>query len=133
MKKLGLILLLFCGITMVSKAQQSIEEQVADSTCACLAEADTARIQTTPRAVKTECFSKAIAQNSTAIRKNYQTEQRREDDLDKQGIGGSLLILVENELEKNCATYAILKKYLPSYREASKAGAKMEKKNGGSK
>lgn len=133
MKKLGLILLLFCGITTISKAQQTIEAQVADSACVCLSMADTARIKTTPHAVKTECFSKAISQNAEAIRKNYQTEQRREDDLEKQGIGGSLFILVENELEKNCAAYQFLKKYLPSYRESSKAGNKMQKKNGGSK
>ena len=46
MKKLGLILLLFCGITTISKAQQTIEAQVADSACVCLSMADTARIKT---------------------------------------------------------------------------------------
>ena len=131
MNKLGLILLFLCGIISVSKAQQTIEEQVADSACACLNTIDTVRVKSTPHAVKIDCFSKAIAQNSEAIKKNYKTEQRREDDRDKQGIGGSLFIKVENELKKSCEAYKFLKKHIPSYRESSKAGQKMQKKNGG--
>ena len=45
MNKLGLILLFLCGIISVSKAQQTIEEQVADSACACLNTIDTVRVK----------------------------------------------------------------------------------------
>ncbi len=128
MKKLGLILLLVIGITSLSKAQLSLEEQVADSACVCLNNVDTAQIIKFSNAIKMQCFSEAVAQNEVAIRKNYETEKRREEDAAKVGIGGSLLIKVENELAKSCEKYALVMKYQQSYRESSKAAEKMGEK-----
>jgi len=128
MKKLGLILLLVIGITSLSKAQLSLEEQVADSACVCLNNVDTAQIIKFSNAIKMQCFSEAVAKNEVAIRKNYETEKRREEDAGKVGIGGSLLIKVENELAKSCEKYALVTKYQQSYRESSKAAEKMGEK-----
>lgn len=128
MKKLGLILMLFFGVTTISNAQMTIEGQVADSTCACLSLADSAKIVNNALAVKMQCFSEAVYKNADAIKRNYQTEQRREEDAEKLGIGGSLLISVENELLKTCPIYQTVANNLQSYRESGKAAEKMGEK-----
>lgn len=128
MKKLGFILMLMFGISLTSNAQLSLEEQVADSTCACLNKADSVKIVNNALAVKMQCFSEAVYKNADAIKRNYETEKRREEDAEKLGIGGSLLISVENELLKSCAVYETVSKNLQSYRESSKAAEKMGEK-----
>ena len=128
MKKLGLTLMLFFGVIAISNAQLTIEGQVADSTCACLNLADSVKIINNALAVKMQCFSEAVYKNSDAIKRNYQTEKRREEDAEKLGIGGSLLISVENELLKSCPIYQTVANNLQSYRESSKAAEKMSEK-----
>ncbi|MFT4899608.1 MAG: hypothetical protein ACI9U0_001406 [Flavobacteriales bacterium] len=128
MKKLAFTLFLFCGIFFTSNAQLTIEEQIADTACACINKADSVYIVSNASAVKMQCFSEALSKNETAIIKNYKTEQRSEADQEKAGIGGSLLINVENELLKICPSYGIVIKNLGAFRESSKAAQKMEQK-----
>jgi hypothetical protein len=49
------------------------------------------------------------------------------------GIQGSLYINVQQELTLNCPIYSVFEKEIQTFREASKAGNAMEKKNGGTK
>jgi hypothetical protein len=128
MKKLAFTLFLFCGIFFTSNAQLTIEEQIADTACVCINRTDSAYIVSNASAVKMQCFSEALSKNETAIIKNYKTEQRSEADQEKAGIGGSLLINVENELLKTCPSYSIVVKNLGSFRESSKAAQRMEQK-----
>ena len=78
-------------------------------------------------------LNEAITKNQTAIQKTYASEQRREEDTEKMGIQGSLYITLQQELIKSCPIYALFEKEIQTFREASKAGASMQKKNGGSK
>ena len=106
----------------------TIEEQIADTACVCINRTDSAYIVSNASAVKMQCFSEALSKNETAIIKNYKTEQRSEADQEKAGIGGSLLINVENELLKTCPSYSMVVKNLGSFRESSKAAQRMEQK-----
>lgn len=133
MKNLGLILLLFCGISSISKAQMTIEEQVADSACTCLSEIDTsqANIKGKINVLRMACMDKAIDQNKESIKKNYSTQQRKEEDQANAGIQGSLYIGVQKELAKNCPIYSVFQQKVTSYRAAGKAAASMSKKKDG--
>ena len=111
----------------------SIEEQVADTACLCLSSLDTVQIKANANVIKMQCLNEAILKNQTAIQKNYATQKRREEDSDKMGIQGSLYITVQQNLIINCPIYALFEKEIQTYREASKAGDLMEKKNGGQK
>tara|TARA_B100000427_G_C15108997_1_gene420646 strand:- start:108 stop:509 length:402 start_codon:yes stop_codon:yes gene_type:complete len=133
MKKTAAILFFIFGITTLSNGQMSIEEQVADTVCVCLSKLDTAQIKANANAIKMQCLNEAITKNQTAIQKTYASEQRREEDTEKMGIQGSLYITLQRELIKSCPIYALFEKEIQTFREASKAGASMQKENGGSK
>tara|TARA_Y100000589_G_scaffold216978_1_gene204691 strand:+ start:515 stop:916 length:402 start_codon:yes stop_codon:yes gene_type:complete len=133
MHKIAITLILFLGILKISKGQMSIEEQVADTACLCLSSLDTVQIKANANVIKMQCLNEAILKNQTAIQKNYATQKRREEDSDKMGIQGSLYITVQQNLIINCPIYALFEKEIQTYREASKAGDLMEKKNGGQK
>lgn len=124
MKKLGLILLLFCGISSISKAQMTIEEQVADTACACMTKLDTAQIKANANVIKMQCLSEAIEKNKEAIQRNYATEARREEDAEKLGIRGSMLITVQNELTESCPIYALFEQKMQTQRQSGKGAAK---------
>lgn len=133
MDKIAITLILFLGLLKISKAQMSIEEQVADTACLCLSSLDTIQIKSNANVIKMQCLNEAILKNQSAIQKNYATQKRREEDSDKMGIQGSLYITVQQSLTINCPIYALFEKEIQTYREASKAGDLMEKKNGGQK
>jgi len=86
--------------------ENTIEQQVADTACVCLSRIDTNTIKTALTGLKMQCLSKAIVKNQEAINKNFETEKRREEDLDKLGIRGSILIKVQNILTNSCPNYA---------------------------
>ncbi len=117
----------------MSNGQMTIEEQVSDTACLCLSKLDTAQIKANANAIKMQCLNEAITKNQIAIQKTYASEQRREEDTEKLGIQGSLYITLQHELIKSCPIYALFEKEIQTFREASKAGASMQKKNGGSK
>ena len=127
------ILIFILGSLNVSKGQMTIEGQVADTACVCLSDLDTAQIKANANVIKMQCLNDAIVKNQIAIQKNYATQKRREEDSDKMGIQGSLYINVQQELILKCPIYALFEREIQTFREASKAGASMEKKNGGSK
>jgi len=131
MKKTVAMLFLLFGITTISNGQLTIEEQVADTACVCLGKLDTAQIKTKANAIKMQCLNEAITKNQTAIQKTYASEQRREEDTEKMGIQGSLYIILQKELIKSCPIYVLFEKEIQTFREASKAGVSMQKKNGG--
>ena len=133
MKKTATILFFVFGIISMSNGQMTIQEQVADTACVCLSKLDTAQIKANANAIKMQCLNEAITKNQTAIQKTYASEQRREEDTEKMGIQGSLYITLQHELIKSCPIYALFEKEIQTFREASKAGASMQKKNGGSK
>ena len=133
MKKTATILFFIFGIITLSYGQMTIEEQVSDTACICLTKLDTAQIKANANAIKMQCLNEAITKNQIAIQKTYASEQRREEDADKMGIQGSLYITLQHELIKSCPIYALFEKEIQTFREASKAGASMQKKNGGSK
>jgi hypothetical protein len=117
----------------LSKGQMNIEEQVADTACLCLSKLDSVQIKANANVIKMQCLNEAIVKNQTAIQKNYATQKRREEDSEKMGIQGSLYINVQQELTLNCPIYSVFEKEIQTFREASKAGNAMEKKNGGTK
>jgi hypothetical protein len=57
-----------------------------------------------------QCLSQAIQKNQEAINKNFETEKRKEEETEKIGVRGSILIKVQNILSNNCPQYAILEK-----------------------
>ncbi len=133
MQKTILILISFLGMSNLSKGQMNIEEQVADTACFCLSKLDSVQIKANANVIKMQCLNEAIVKNQIAIQKNYATQQRREEDSEKMGIQGSLYINVQQELTLKCPIYAMFEKEIQTFREASKAGNSMEKKNGGTK
>lgn len=122
MKKSIMTFVLLLGVWGFGKAQQTIEDQVADTACACLSAADTSSLQENPNAVKMRCLQEAIVKNNNAITENYATEQRSEDDQEKMGIRGSLLIKVQNVLASSCSVYIKLENQLRTQRESGRAG-----------
>lgn len=99
--------LVLCGVL---NAQESIEQQVADSACACFSELDSAQISSATSALKSRCLQEAIQKNQVNITKNFETEQRKDDQLQKEGIQGSLLIKVQNILTQSCPNYQLFEK-----------------------
>ena len=128
MKKTLITLIFTMGILTVSKGQMTIEEQVADTVCACLSKVSKSQIKANKNVIKMQCLSEAVSKNLTTIQKNYSTEQRREEDSDKMGSQGSLYINVQKELKKNCPAYALFESKVHSYRSAGRAGQSMENK-----
>lgn len=120
MKKHLLLVLLTMGIWGFGKAQMTIEEQVADTACACLSKLDTADIKINANVVKMTCLREAIEKNNEAIQKNFATEKRREEDQEKIGIRGSLLIKVQNVLTKKCSVYAKFEQKMQTQRESGR-------------
>ncbi|MFT6716868.1 MAG: hypothetical protein ACJA0Q_001516 [Saprospiraceae bacterium] len=94
-------------MSTISYSQISLEEQVADSACACLSAIDTAKINSQSNGLKMACLQKAMIQNKESITKEYSTSQRKEEDQAKIGIRGSLMIKVQNILTKKCVAYKI--------------------------
>ena len=120
MKKYLLVTFLTIGVWGFGMAQMTIEEQVADTACYCLSKLDTAEIKVNANVLKMACLRSAIEKNNDAIQKNFSTEQRREEDQDKLGIRGSLLIKVQNFLNKNCTVYARFEKKMQTQRESGR-------------
>jgi hypothetical protein len=120
MKKHLLVVLLTMGIWGFGKAQMTIEEQVADTACACLSKLDTSEIKINSNVLKMTCLRTAIEKNKDAIQKNFATEKRREEDQEKLGIRGSLLIKVQNVLTKNCTVYAKFEQKMQTQRESGR-------------
>tara|TARA_B110000211_G_scaffold207006_1_gene242492 strand:- start:534 stop:905 length:372 start_codon:yes stop_codon:yes gene_type:complete len=120
MKKHLLVVLLTMGIWGFGKAQMTIEEQVADTACACLSMLDTSEIKINANVLKMTCLQEAIEKNMVAIQKNHATEQRREEDQEKLGIRGSLRIKVQNVLTKNCTVYAKFEQKMQTQRESGR-------------
>ncbi len=120
MKKYLLVTLLTIGVWGFGMAQMTIEEQVADTACYCLSKLDTADIKINTNVLKMNCLTSAIEKNNAAIQKHFSTEQRREEDQDKLGIRGSLLIKVQNVLNKNCTVYARFEKKMQTQRESGR-------------
>jgi hypothetical protein len=92
-------------ISMTSYSQVSLEQQVADSACTCLSLIDSAKINNQGNGLKMACLQKAMIQNKESITKEYATTKRRDEDEEKIGIQGSLMIKVQNILSKNCDAY----------------------------
>jgi hypothetical protein len=92
-------------ISSVSYSQISLEQQVADSTCTCLSAIDTTKITSQGNGLKMACLQKAMIQNKESIAKEYATTKRRDEDEQKIGLQGSLMIKVQNILSKDCAAY----------------------------
>ena len=128
-KKTLTTLTFILGILTISKGQMTIEEQVADTVCACLSKVSENQIKASKNVIKMQCLSEGVSKNITAIQKNYSTEQRKEEDSENTGLQGSLYINVQKELKKNCSTYALFESKVHSYRSAGRAGQSMEKKN----
>ena len=129
MKKTLITLTFVLGILTISKGQMTIEEQVADTACACLSKVSESQIKANSNVIKMQCMSDAISKNQKAIQKNYSTQKRREEDSAKMGIQGSLYINVQQELKKNCPIFVLFERKVHSYRSAGRAGQSMEKKN----
>ena len=104
MKKFSLftffVLLAFAG-----KSQINLEQQIADSACVCLSAIDSVVINSQSNGLKMACLQKAFIQNNETIIKNMETEKRKEEDEQKIGIKGSLMIKVQNLLAVQCAAY----------------------------
>lgn len=120
MKKHLLLVLLTMGIWGFGNAQMTIEEQVADTACDCLSRLDTAQIKVNANVLKMTCLREAVQKNNEAIQKNFATEQRKEEDQEKLGIRGSLLIKVQNVLTKKCPVYAKFEQKMQTQRESGR-------------
>lgn len=94
-------------ISTISYSQISLEKQVADSACMCLSAIDTVNINSQSNGLKMACLQKAMIQNSESITKEYATTKRKEEDEEKIGLQGSLMIKVQNILSKDCAAYKL--------------------------
>lgn len=97
---------------MVGKSQMSLEQQVADSACYCLSNIDTTDIKSSSNGLKMACLQNAMIQNNESIVKELGTTQKREEDEEKQGLRGSLMIKVQNILAKECEGYQNFEKKL---------------------
>ena len=94
-----------CG--NISFAQQTIEDQVADTACACLSAIDSTKINSNSNGLKMACLQEAMIKNNESIVKTFETEKRREEDEEKRGLKGSLMIKVQNILAERCKSYQL--------------------------
>ena len=76
-----LVVLAIMTLPILGKAQESLEQQVADSACHCLASIDTTQIKS--NGLKMACLQKAMIQNNEAIVRELGTTQKREEDQEK--------------------------------------------------
>jgi hypothetical protein len=120
MRKYLLVVLLTIGFWGLGKAQMTIEEQVADTACVCLSKLDTVDIKINANILKMNCLQESVKKNNEAIKKNFATEKRREEDQEKLGIRGSLLINVQNILTKKCSVYAKFEQKMQTQRESGR-------------
>lgn len=120
MKQIAITFLLFFGLTAVSQAQLTIEEQVADTACACMSKLDTVQIKSNSNVIKMQCLREAIEKNQEAIMNNYATEQRSEEDQAKIGLRGSMLIKVQNVLIEKCGIYALFEQRMQMQRQSGR-------------
>ena len=105
--------LVFVFAIMISSfaiGQNTIEDQVADTVCACLSAIDSSKISSNSNGLKMACLQQAMIKNKEAILKNVETEKRREEDEAKLGLKGSLMIKVQNVLVKRCPAYNLFEK-----------------------
>lgn len=119
MKKFSIIILMLFGAFTIN-AQESVEQQVADTACVCLSKLDTAAIKSKANLLKMQCLNQAIAKNLETIQKTAATEQRREEDREKLGIRGSIQIKVQNILAENCEIYALFEQELQTQRQSGR-------------
>ena len=103
-----LVFALMFGVAM--NAQDTIEDQVADTACACLSKIDTLQINSNTNSLKMTCLQEAMIKNQESIIKVYETEKRREEDEAKLGLRGSLMIKVQNILAIKCRVYQLIEK-----------------------
>tara|TARA_B100000795_G_C22801587_1_gene442207 strand:- start:2501 stop:2872 length:372 start_codon:yes stop_codon:yes gene_type:complete len=120
MRKYLLVVLLTIGFWGLGNAQMTIEEQVADTACVCLSKLDTVDIKINANILKMNCLQESVKKNNEAIKKNFATEKRREEDQEKLGIRGSLLINVQNILTKKCSVYAKFEQKMQTQRESGR-------------
>lgn len=95
------------GISPVLKSQISLEQQIADTACICLSALDTSNITSKSNGMKMACLQQAMIRNQENIRKQYETEMRKEEDEEKHGLKGSLMIKVQNILAEKCESYQL--------------------------
>lgn len=100
--------LMLCGLSSFS--QQTIEDQVADTACACLDNIDSTKINSSSNGLKMACLQEAMIKNNESIIKTFETEKRREEDEEKRGLKGSLMIKVQNILAERCISYQLFEK-----------------------
>lgn len=112
--------MLTIGFWGFGKAQMTIEEQVADTACLCLSKLDTNKIKSNANAIKMACLQEAIAKNQEAIQEDFKTEMRKEEDQEKLGLRGSMLIKVQNVLTKDCPIYARFEQKMQTQRESGR-------------
>jgi hypothetical protein len=116
MKKF-IVLFVFALGALTVKSQVNLEQQIADSACVCLSALDTANIKSKSNSLKMECLQKAMTQNHESIIKNMDTEKRKEEDEQKLGIKGSLMIKVQNILAVQCAAYKLFEQKVQERRQ----------------
>lgn len=116
----------FFAWSFSANAQESVEQQVADTACVCLSKLDTAAIKSKANILKMQCLNEAIVKNLEEIQKVAATEQRREEDQEKLGIRGSIQIKVQNILAENCEIYALFEQKLQTQRQSGR-GAVIQK------
>ena len=105
--KYTLLLFLCFGLAPMLKSQISLEQQIADTACICLSALDTNDISSKSNGMKMACLQQAMIKNQENIRKQYETELRKEEDEEKHGLKGSLMIKVQNILAEKCASYQL--------------------------
>lgn len=112
-----LLSLLLCLTFSLTYGQESIEAQVADTACICLSNIDSAQITSKGNGLKMACLQEAIIKNQEIIEKKHAEEQRKEEDEDKRGIRGSLMIKVQNILAEQCDAYGKFEKEIQEKRQ----------------
>ena len=100
-----LFTLIVLAFPLAMKSQLTLEQQVADSACACLSGIDTTQIKSSSNGLRMACLQQAMVQNNESIVKELGTTQKREEDQEKEGLRGSLMIKVQNILAKDCKYY----------------------------
>lgn len=112
------LLLFALGMTFqVTIAQESLEAQVADTACICLNKIDSTQISSKGNGLKMACLQEAILKNQESIEKQHAQEQRKEEDEDKRGIRGSLMIKVQHILAEKCAAYSKFEREIQEKRQ----------------
>jgi hypothetical protein len=112
MKTILTIILMTSFFAIQAQDEITIEQTVADSACACFSALDSSQISSAKASLKSKCLQEAIQKNQENITKNYETEQRKDDQLQKEGIQGSMLIKVQNILSQSCPNYILFEKRL---------------------